>query len=100
MYGRQSSHYAERTPSASALITAADGGICFGRRHKRSPKTCESHEQPPLVCCLSQRKPPSSYPHLIAYSTNPNEGYLSEKGVMALRSYFAKDILLGLALRI
>ena len=30
--------------------------------------------------------------HLIAYSTNPNEGYLSEKGVMALRSYFAKDI--------
>lgn len=30
--------------------------------------------------------------HLIAYSTNPNEGYLSEKGVMALRSSFAKDI--------
>lgn len=31
--------------------------------------------------------------HLIAYSTKPNEGYLSEKGVMALRSSFAKDIL-------
>ena len=30
--------------------------------------------------------------HLIAYSINPNEGYLSEKGVMALRSAFAKDI--------
>lgn len=30
--------------------------------------------------------------HLIAYSTNSNEGYLSEKGVMALRSSFAKDI--------
>ena len=30
--------------------------------------------------------------HLIAYSTTPNEGYLSEKGVMALRSSFAKDI--------
>ena len=30
--------------------------------------------------------------HLIAYSTNPSEGYLSEKGVMALRSSFAKDI--------
>ena len=30
--------------------------------------------------------------HLIAYSTNPPEGYLSEKGVMALRSAFAKDI--------
>ena len=30
--------------------------------------------------------------HLIAYSTNPNEGYLSEKGVMSLRSSFAKDI--------
>ena len=30
--------------------------------------------------------------HLIVYSTNPNEGYLSEKGVMALRSSFAKDI--------
>ena len=30
--------------------------------------------------------------HLIAYSTNPNEGYLSEKGLMALRSSFAKDI--------
>lgn len=30
--------------------------------------------------------------HLIAYSTDPNEGYLSEKGVMALRSSFAKDI--------
>ena len=30
--------------------------------------------------------------HLIAYSTDPNEGYLSEKGVMALRSAFAKDI--------
>lgn len=30
--------------------------------------------------------------HLIAYSINPNEGYLSEKGVMALRSSFAKDI--------
>ena len=30
--------------------------------------------------------------HLIAYSTNPNEGYLSEKGVTALRSSFAKDI--------
>lgn len=30
--------------------------------------------------------------HLIAYSANPNEGYLSEKGVMALRSSFAKDI--------
>lgn len=30
--------------------------------------------------------------HVIVYSTNPNEGYLSEKGVMALRSSFAKDI--------
>ena len=30
--------------------------------------------------------------HLIAYSTNPNEGYLSEKGLMAMRSSFAKDI--------
>lgn len=30
--------------------------------------------------------------HLIAYSTDPSEGYLSEKGVMALRSSFAKDI--------
>lgn len=30
--------------------------------------------------------------HLIAYSTDPNEGYLSEKGVIALRSSFAKDI--------
>ena len=30
--------------------------------------------------------------HLIAYSINPNEDYLSEKGVMALRSSFAKDI--------
>ena len=30
--------------------------------------------------------------HLIAYSTNPSEGYLSEKGVMGLRSSFAKDI--------
>ena len=30
--------------------------------------------------------------HLIAYSINPNEGYLSEKGVTALRSSFAKDI--------
>lgn len=30
--------------------------------------------------------------HLIAYSANPSEGYLSEKGVMALRSSFAKDI--------
>ena len=30
--------------------------------------------------------------HLIAYSINPNEGYLSEKGLMALRSSFAKDI--------
>ena len=29
---------------------------------------------------------------MIAYSINPNEGYLSEKGVMALRSAFAKDI--------
>ena len=28
----------------------------------------------------------------LAYSTDPNEGYLSEKGVMALRSSFAKDI--------
>lgn len=36
----------------------------------------------------------SHHPHIhsIAYSTNPNEGYLSEKGVMALRSSFAKDI--------
>lgn len=31
---------AVRTPNASALITAAGGGICFGRKHKRSPKTC------------------------------------------------------------
>ena len=30
--------------------------------------------------------------HLIAYSTDPSDGYLSEKGVMALRSSFAKDI--------
>ena len=30
--------------------------------------------------------------HLIAYSINPSEGYLSEKGVMALRSSFAQDI--------
>lgn len=30
--------------------------------------------------------------HLIAYSINPNEGYLSAKGVMALRSSFAQDI--------
>ena len=30
--------------------------------------------------------------HMIVYSTDPNEGYLSEKGVMALRSSFAKDI--------
>ena len=36
----------------------------------------------------------SHHPHIhfIAYSTNPNEGYLSEKGVMALRSSLAKDI--------
>lgn len=32
------------------------------------------------------------YGEFVAYSTNPNEGYLSEKGVMALRSSFAKDI--------
>ena len=30
--------------------------------------------------------------HMIVYSTNPNEGYLSEKGVMALRSSLAKDV--------
>lgn len=30
--------------------------------------------------------------HLIAYSVNPNEGYLSKQGVNALRSSFAKDI--------
>lgn len=30
--------------------------------------------------------------HMIVYSTDPTEGYLSEKGVMALRSSFAKDI--------
>ena len=30
--------------------------------------------------------------HMIVYSTDPTEGYLSEKGLMALRSYFAKDI--------
>lgn len=41
MCGRQSSHCAVRMPSDSALKTAADGGICSGRKHKRSPKTCE-----------------------------------------------------------
>ena len=30
--------------------------------------------------------------HMIVYSTDPTEGYLSEKGLMALRSSFAKDI--------
>lgn len=30
--------------------------------------------------------------HLIAYSTNENEGYLTQKGVENLRSAFAKDI--------
>lgn len=30
--------------------------------------------------------------HLIAYSVNPKEGYLSKQGVNALRSSFAKDI--------
>ena len=30
--------------------------------------------------------------HMIVYSTNPTEGYLSEKGLMNLRSSFAKDI--------
>lgn len=30
--------------------------------------------------------------HVIVYSTDPTEGYLSEKGLMALRSSFAKDI--------
>lgn len=30
--------------------------------------------------------------HLIVYSTNPKEGYLSKQGVNALRSSFAKDI--------
>ena len=30
--------------------------------------------------------------HLIAYSTNPNEGYLTKHGVNNLRSSFAKDI--------
>lgn len=30
--------------------------------------------------------------HLIVYSTNPKEGYLSKQGVNALRSFFAKDI--------
>lgn len=30
--------------------------------------------------------------HLIAYSTDPSEGYLSEKGVLNLRSSFAQDI--------
>lgn len=30
--------------------------------------------------------------HLIAYSTNPNEGYLTKQGVNNLRSSFAKDI--------
>lgn len=29
---------------------------------------------------------------MIVYSTDPTEGYLSEKGLMALRSSFAKDI--------
>lgn len=30
--------------------------------------------------------------HMIVYSTDPTEGYLSEKGLLALRSSFAKDI--------
>lgn len=30
--------------------------------------------------------------HVIVYSTDPTEGYLSEKGLMALHSSFAKDI--------
>lgn len=30
--------------------------------------------------------------HLIAYSVNPKEGYLSKQGVNALRSSFAKDV--------
>ena len=30
--------------------------------------------------------------HMIVYSTDPTEGYLSEKGLMTLRSSFAKDI--------
>ena len=30
--------------------------------------------------------------HMIVYSTDPTEGYLSEKGLMALRSSFATDI--------
>ena len=30
--------------------------------------------------------------HMIVYSTDPTEGYLSEKGLMALRSSYAKDI--------
>ena len=40
MYGRQSYLFAERTPNDSAMITAADGGICSGRKHKRSLRTC------------------------------------------------------------
>ena len=38
MYGRQSSHCAVRTPSDSALITAADGGICSGRKRRHCRK--------------------------------------------------------------
>lgn len=30
--------------------------------------------------------------HLIAYSVNPNEGYLTKQGVNNLRSFFSKDI--------
>lgn len=33
-----------------------------------------------------------SHVHLIAYSVNPNEGYLTKHGVNRLRSAFAKDI--------
>ena len=36
--GRQSSHCAVRTPSDSALITAADGGICSGRKRRHCRK--------------------------------------------------------------
>lgn len=38
MCGQQSSHCAERTPSDSAMITAADGGICSGRKRKHYRK--------------------------------------------------------------
>lgn len=80
-----------RMPSVLAMIMPKRGGICSARTATKLRTPCRFRKTTFAGTPLSTMKA-TTHVHLMAWSSDPSQGYLTQAGIYSIRSALTNDI--------